>query len=367
MSDNESLEEHLAPYVSVENVIVQPVSTVSTMLFCHGIYLMIFGVCLHVLLRRREQPNRKLYLGWTISLFILATTLVVIQAYILIRQSVLQFTWAKKQDWESLLVYVQTDRLVTIGFTIGNLIPLLMNAIADSILIHRCYIIWDSRFWVAIPLCFSWFGINLVGLIAVILGSIAYEKASLDLLIKSGNLNTGYFIANVIINGIITLLTGAGTTALVNPIFGADALLVADRIWKINREAHKVVGYTSNPQLQRVMAIILESGALYPAFLIAYGVMQNTVATDTGIQPINLAPIVAQVAGIAPTLIIARAGMGIAAENVDQVLSTLDFAENRHTDSQLRTTDIERDDFNSSVSESTPDAEKRVHRRLDEL
>uniref|UniRef100_A0A0W0G8P9 Uncharacterized protein n=1 Tax=Moniliophthora roreri TaxID=221103 RepID=A0A0W0G8P9_MONRR len=338
MSSEESLEEHLAPYVSIENVIVQPVSTVSTMLFVHGIYIMIFGACLHILLQRRGQPNQKLHLGWTISLFVLSTMLVVLQAYILIRQSILQFTWAKNRDWESLLEYVQTDRAVTISFTLGNLIPLLVNAIADTTLIHRCYVIWDSQMWMAVPMCFAWLVTNMAGLVAVILGSIAYEQSNLDLLIKSGNLNTGYFITNVIVNGIITLST-------------------AGRIWQINRQARKIVGYTANPHLQRIIAIILESGALYPAFLIAYGIMQNTVATETGIQPINLAPIVTQVAGIAPTLIIVRASLGKTTENVDQVLSTLHFAERdrgaAEADSQIRSIDLERTNFNSSGSNNT--------------
>ncbi|ESK86288.1 hypothetical protein Moror_16589 [Moniliophthora roreri MCA 2997] len=359
MSSEESLGEHLAPYVSIENVIVQPVSTVSTMLFVHGIYIMIFGACLHILLQRRGQPNQKLHLGWTISLFVLSTMLVVLQAYILIRQSILQFTWAKNRDWESLLEYVQTDRAVTISLSYARQFdtsprevsptPYIVSHMSYSkhqrncrhnadtpMLCHMGLTNVDGRSNVFCLVSNEY--MSVAGLVAVILGSIAYEQSNLDLLIKSGNLNTGYFITNVIVNGIITLST-------------------AGRIWQINRQARKIAGYTANPHLQRIIAIILESGALYPAFLIAYGIMQNTVATETGIQPINLAPIVTQVAGIAPTLIIVRASLGKTTENVDQVLSTLHFAERdrgaAEADSQIRSIDLERTNFNSSGSNNT--------------
>ncbi|KAK7032485.1 hypothetical protein VNI00_013053 [Paramarasmius palmivorus] len=104
---------------------------------------------------------------------------------------------------------------------------------------------------------------------------------------------------------------------------------MAGRIWWITRQARQLMGQRINSKYRTIIAIILESGSIYPTSIIVYLIIANTLyyTNTAGILPIDLYPVVWQAAGIAPTLIIVRAGSGKSVETVDQVVSTLHFAD----------------------------------------
>ncbi|THV06269.1 hypothetical protein K435DRAFT_25554 [Dendrothele bispora CBS 962.96] len=102
--------------------------------------------------------------------------------------------------------------------------------------------------------------------------------------------------------------------------------LIAGRIWYISHQTSKYlssdyrVSSSTNRKYSSIIAIILESGLLYPIFLILFIILtfgtfpmkdRLNISHASAIVSDNLALI----AAIAPTLIIVRTGLGISIEN----------------------------------------------------
>ncbi|KAG7086149.1 hypothetical protein E1B28_002109 [Marasmius oreades] len=122
-------------------------------------------------------------------------------------------------------------------------------------------------------------------------------------LLKGNSINNGYLIANAVFNGLLTALT-------------------AGRIYMISHEARKYLDAKLHSTYRTVVAIIIESGLLYPVALIIYIVILLKFDPDNqSLLPVDLSPLFMQAAGIAPTLIIVRALQGKTTDSVDQVVS----------------------------------------------
>ncbi|KAJ8074618.1 hypothetical protein PM082_024765 [Marasmius tenuissimus] len=129
-----------------------------------------------------------------------------------------------------------------------------------------------------------------------------YEE-NIRFLLKGNSINNGYLIANGIFNTLLTALT-------------------AGRIYMITREAERLLQYRSKRTHRTVVAIIIESGMIYPASLIIYLVILLRLdPNNQSLLPVDLSPVFMQAAGIAPTLIIARALQGKTTDSVEQVIS----------------------------------------------
>ncbi|KAK7032491.1 hypothetical protein VNI00_013060 [Paramarasmius palmivorus] len=253
-----------------------------------------------------------LYLGWTVALFTLATITNACEAWSIIQQQRIYFEAVRNKAYDELLQYLFGTTLKTVPNTLLNIGSNVINFVADTMLIHRCWIIWGSRKRVAFPLIIMSLGTNVLGLVSYIMWSIGVGDTTVDsnrvLLDKANTLNLGYSIANVIVNSIITLTTAGG-------------------IWWISRQARKEMGRTIDQKYKTIVAIILESGVLYPLAIIVQVTVGYTVDPDaSGAVPVDLGPVVWQAAGIAPTLIIVRAAMGKSVDSVHQQVSTLRFA-----------------------------------------
>ncbi|KAK1224000.1 hypothetical protein PQX77_013119 [Marasmius sp. AFHP31] len=142
------------------------------------------------------------------------------------------------------------------------------------------------------------------------------------------NIYTGFSIAGAVFNAILTLLA-------------------AGRIFWISREASRIMGKDTRTRYRTIVAIILESGVLYPAVMIVSVVMQMTLDPNaSGGLKIDLTPTSFVVAGIAPTLIIVRCAYGKAIQNVDRdraEMSSLHFAHSPRvrTEEETRTTMVD--------------------------
>ncbi|ESK88837.1 hypothetical protein Moror_17059, partial [Moniliophthora roreri MCA 2997] len=106
-------EEYVAPYITREVVINYPMATLSSMLYVYGLYTILFGSCLRILIQRRDRPNRNLYLAWTIILFVLTTAANVVQAYHQVRQASIDFDAAKTREYHRLVQYLAKDTFKT--------------------------------------------------------------------------------------------------------------------------------------------------------------------------------------------------------------------------------------------------------------
>uniref|UniRef100_A0A0W0FBF1 Uncharacterized protein n=1 Tax=Moniliophthora roreri TaxID=221103 RepID=A0A0W0FBF1_MONRR len=231
-----------------------------------------------------------LYLGWTVTLFVLASVTNAFQGWMMIQQQIIYFEAGRTRDYSKLVEYLFGETLKTVPNTFVNIGANVINLVADTMLIHRCWIIWDSRKRIVLPLMLLSLGTNMLGIVSYIMWGIGEDDTTVDsnvaLLLRANTLNLGYSIANVIVNGIITLMT-------------------AGRIWWITRQARILMGQTINDKYKRIVAIILESGVLYPIAIIVQIIIGYTVDPEaSGAVPVDLGPVVWQVAGIAPTLII---------------------------------------------------------------
>uniref|UniRef100_A0A0W0FAG2 Uncharacterized protein n=1 Tax=Moniliophthora roreri TaxID=221103 RepID=A0A0W0FAG2_MONRR len=153
-------------------------------------------------------------------------------------------------------------------------------------------------------------GLASVIMVTVGIGGDSTKESVWKLLDLGDAIYFRYLIANAVVNSLVTLLT-------------------AGRIWWVGRQAMKVVG----KQYRTIIAILLESGMLYPIAIIVPLILGPS---GTDVSPVNLFPITYQVAGIAPTLIIVRAQSGKAIESVDQVVSTLRYTGSGGESSRIR-------------------------------
>ncbi|ESK85680.1 hypothetical protein Moror_9924 [Moniliophthora roreri MCA 2997] len=294
----------------------------TVMLYIYGIYTVLFIISLCILICQQNRPNRALYVFFTIALFTLTSANNIVLTFDYARQAILEFTFTKNQDWESFLAYLQLDAVGPIIVALEMVLPLCLVTMADIMLLHRCYVMWNSSKCVAFPMIFLMVTLAVCEVVASvfqIIGAInTADPARWQLFLQGNTINTAFWLADMGVNIILTLLT-------------------AGRIWWCSQEAQRLLGPAIKTKYNTIIVIILESGLLYPTFLIAAIVLQELVDPDNkGLAPFSLWIVTYQVAGIAPTLIIIRAAGGKTVEHTstDQVVSSLHFANGRGSESE---------------------------------
>uniref|UniRef100_A0A0W0G6F1 Uncharacterized protein n=1 Tax=Moniliophthora roreri TaxID=221103 RepID=A0A0W0G6F1_MONRR len=306
------IPEEFADFLSAKTSIVLPISSLSAMYFVYGFYILLFGAYIYTNFSRQrpvgEQPNSRLYLSLTLTLFVLATVYVVAYTIEVVSRSIVFFTVLETRNYRLLVNYLLHDSEKTVVFTLEDMSSVLLNIAADWMLIHRCYVIWSSKKRVGVPLVVASLGTNALGLIAAIIQAVAIADTSTDsahsLYLLGNTLNAGYLISSAIVNSLITLLT-------------------AGRIWWTHRQVRDHGVHSSDRLVQRVSVIILESGILYPIAIIVNLIVVNS--TDGVPPPFDMAPIVVLVAGIAPTMIIVRAKLGSNVGSLQDQVSDIRF------------------------------------------
>ncbi|KAF7313887.1 Ras-GEF domain-containing protein [Mycena chlorophos] len=249
-----------------------------------GIYSTLFIQCLQLLYRNR-RAHYKLYLGVMCALYFLSTVHIV-----------LAFTWASITDTADSGIYEV--------FTLKQPLPVLFrpgdppvvhalatllkirwvvaNGVADAVVIHRCYVIWGSD-WRAVALPLVSYACTMIG---GFLDVLPLPPAA-----ARGALTVGYggvFLTNVL-----------------------SSTLAAGRIWFMSRSFARLMGTKRRKRYMELIAIILESGLIYPFLLIITIVMFLSPAPTVGV--LVCIALAYHLVGIAPTLIIVRVSLGVAA------------------------------------------------------
>ncbi|KAK6995718.1 ras-GEF domain-containing protein [Favolaschia claudopus] len=246
------------------------------------VYAVLFYQSVNVLVSRR-RPHYRYHLACMSALFLLSTIHIS-----------LAYTWAFITDTADTAIYelfslknplptlYMPDDPVSVH-RIGILLKLrfsLTNAIADGIIIYRCYVIWGRR-WQPVSFLIVAYIFTCIGAILGLLPlSGTSERAAMAVCIGS------VFVTNVL---------GAG--------------LAAGRIWWISRRAVTYLGRRSRKKYLDLTAILLESGLMYPVSLAIIVIVYLIPATPTVSVLVCLASCY-HIAGIAPTLIIVRVGLG---------------------------------------------------------
>jgi len=164
---------------------------------------------------------------------------------------------------------------------IGDLLYTLATLIGDGTLMYRCYVVWGSKWWIiALPMLL-WLGTAVTALRAI----------AMEFQLQGGE---GIFVSQI--NGWIeaffscTMATNGLTTGL-----------IVLRIWRSSAEARQF----GQSNLGPVMAILLESGALYSATVF---VLLMLYVTHSNAQYIVLSMEV-PIVGIVFSLITVRVGL----------------------------------------------------------
>ncbi|KAF9256572.1 hypothetical protein L218DRAFT_191657 [Marasmius fiardii PR-910] len=295
------LERILAPYLTAEQVITHPLSTLSMMFAIYGIYVMVFGLAIRVL-SRRDRPLSGLYMGLSISLFVLATLGMATCAWGLSWQTMIKFKAATTKDYTPFLKYLNSDERKSLWASTTNFASCMMNVIADSMLIHRCCVIWQSRIMMYL-LAFLAVVVNGIYLASAIAATMGMSIPNDRLYSTASTIDKGGSIAIAVFQVLLALLTGG-------------------RIWWISREVRRLMGRSANARYNSIVAIIIESGLLYAAFLVLNVVLGLAVDPDDyGLIPFDVVPVVTLMSGLAPTLIIVRVAYGKSVNSVQQTVS----------------------------------------------
>ncbi|THU89568.1 hypothetical protein K435DRAFT_969017 [Dendrothele bispora CBS 962.96] len=251
---------------------VRRLVTTGVQLFLYGMYIPLFGVCIHVI-RKRKRGNYKLHITLTTALFILCTTTVIL--------NLINVAEAVKMEMPT--------NLAMIG------VYMLANVCADLIMLQRCYVIWGANIYIIvipfIGLCINFaFGVSV----------LAYKSTYLVV----------FFIMTLVENIILTSLT-------------------AGKIFWINHEAGIILGSAVQTRYRMIAAMIMESSILYSTAIIA-GVVsiyaRNVLASEIAVNSQT------QLVGIAPTLLVVRVGLGIDVKDVIGSVKVISMAQSQtHT------------------------------------
>ncbi|KAK1217712.1 hypothetical protein PQX77_019632 [Marasmius sp. AFHP31] len=151
-SNSATLPNEYLPLLKVGKVITYPIVTVMVTCIIYGFYVLLFGLCVYVL-QRGDVHHRKLYTTWTSLLFLLSTSMVVVETVYELHESSVRYLFVKDHDDRGIKDNeAGHDNLKIALYILSYVVLILANAVADSILIHRCYVTWGSRRRVAVPL-----------------------------------------------------------------------------------------------------------------------------------------------------------------------------------------------------------------------
>ncbi|KAJ7140925.1 hypothetical protein C8R44DRAFT_762099 [Mycena epipterygia] len=225
----------------------------------YGIYLVLFCICIYVLLHRPRNLGNTVFLVTATALFTLATVQAVINLVL------------GASDIDG--IDIPYDQLSTANF----MIYAANNVIADALVIYRCYTIWNRNIYVVI-----------LPLILLIVTSVF----GWDILLPV----VPFFALSLATNVLVTTLTAA-------------------RIWWICRQARAYLRTDLQKRCVSSISIIVESGVIYSASVLAYLILGAIPSASIVQEPIM--QMLAQVVGIVPTLIIVRVGLGVSIQSTE--------------------------------------------------
>ncbi|KAJ7692921.1 hypothetical protein B0H17DRAFT_1179207 [Mycena rosella] len=247
-------------------------------LFLYGIYVVLFCSCIRAL-RTCRIPHRRLLLAAVSVIFVCCTLHAALQLVNAaeLMTSLLHHSKLAARRWDQ------------VNIVMGALY-VTSNLIADSIFIYRCYGIWNFRKRI---IC-----VPIVLLIAT--GCLGYASV---IMCGLEGLAEFLFVTWLFpLSVIFTLMTNAMLMAL-----------TAGRIWWIARGARAIMGPAVVRRYRTVIAIILESGVLYCTPGLLYLIFLAVSPAST----VVIFAALAQVVGIAPTIIVVRVGLGDSVDSVD--------------------------------------------------
>ncbi|ESK83636.1 hypothetical protein Moror_12025 [Moniliophthora roreri MCA 2997] len=269
------------------DIIALKTSTVVQFLL-YGIYTVLFGICTHVLLNKKTKHYRYHFSAITF-LFLLTSANVALS------------TASDMLFW----CYSCSKHRARILMIAGYECAILSSAIADGILLWRCYVVWGKR-WKIVALPFVvLLGGHVFGLTIVYDYLIAPLKSTL-----------------------LAIFIGVNSLLL--------TMLLAFRIFKISREVTKYLGPKARSMYSLVLAAMMECGLLYTLLLTIYFSLAASLMQQGGTLFVGLnaadprakgiticVRALAPVAGINSTFIVVRVALGISLNDFESAMSSM--------------------------------------------
>ncbi|KAJ7613382.1 hypothetical protein FB45DRAFT_1064992 [Roridomyces roridus] len=263
----------------------------------YGFYVILFGFYVRILRKSGGLRNHPFLHSATTILFFLSTAHLALLFPVAVLQNKFGNGWPfvisearfGEHPGDPGFVFVPQEPLVRAAFGIH----VTSNVMADSIFVFRCYAIWGFRLKIiAIP--------ALCTLCVAVLG---YWQVIQPDEILAGHDQTGAIAVTLFT---IPILISFATTMLL-------MVLSAGRIWWLGCRARKILGLKTG-RYYTVCAMILESGAIYAVGAVLLAILSVIYCFD---DIVMCAPITAQLAGVAPTIIAVRVGLKKSVESVD--------------------------------------------------
>jgi len=236
-------------------------------MFLFGLYVALFGSCLHILLRNRRSLQKSI-LAAIVLMFLFAMADIVWGIV-----NMHHFILAGKIDADDMDAEAHQGQ-AEIPIKILQckfLLYITSNVIADTLLIYRCYTLWNRSRRIIILPCSVLLGGTICGYLFV--GMADEEYTSRDLL-------QAFLFATLSINLLMTSL-------------------IAGRIWWIARKTRTIIGPKLTKKYRTSIAIFIESGLVYSIYVIL-DVVLHCLLLDAGLV---------QIVGLVPTLMIVQIGM----------------------------------------------------------
>uniref|UniRef100_A0A0W0FR76 Uncharacterized protein n=1 Tax=Moniliophthora roreri TaxID=221103 RepID=A0A0W0FR76_MONRR len=267
-------------HLTFSSIVVGPIIVLGLQLPLYGFYCIVIRLALQEL-RKSKMKTREYQFHRTclLALFILASINVPTSTVRVIGRSAYGFYTLQDR--------VVSDSKVTavLGFILDlftALILFLVSTFVDAILIFRCYAVWGFRLRIVIAPIIGCIAVDVLGM--TMLG-LRLRYGTDEIWSSRTQLGIGvYLIGNACMNILLTLM-------------------IAGRIRWTAREARGSLSGTYLQWHKMISSLIIESGFLFPTVLVC-GIFFNVTPSLYGW---DLTPLLIQVAGIAPTLIIVRA------------------------------------------------------------
>ncbi|KAK1231497.1 hypothetical protein PQX77_005382 [Marasmius sp. AFHP31] len=294
---NEPTQKQVDRVVAVldaQYVVGSPIATLTATYFSYGLYTILVILCVWFLMRDRFD-NRRFYLFSTLLLFVICTMMVIDVTILRTLEACLEFEFAKTKDWRPYAHYAMYNKPKLAVYAAYVALPSLANIVAETMLIHRCYIIWGRSKRVAIPL-----------IILSAIGSLFFFGASVAIVVGDVNIpsESGWKLRSY---AELLTIVGSVVSAAVNVLV---TLMTAGRIWQVNRQSRAHYGVSEKRdkrKLPTATRIILESGIIYPTVMLAQ--LITSLGNHGRLKFLDLHPVVVLSAGIAPALALLRAQM----------------------------------------------------------
>ncbi|PPQ65550.1 hypothetical protein CVT26_000507 [Gymnopilus dilepis] len=209
----------------------------------YGAYAMVFIKHMHILYRRRSRAWSHLYLQATsITLFALMTTHMIID----IIRSMQAFTFNMDIPNAPILYFEHFNSFLSrMRTSVYNGATL----VSDLFLVYRCFVIWGGNYLVAL-IPFLLFLVD-IAMAVWATNSLNVAKSGDPFAATLVGLRSKYIF-------IVTLTLNLVCTAL-----------IAYRIWTIQKEVAPYMSSDNPRSLNRIIALMIESAAVYSALLIA--------------------------------------------------------------------------------------------------